>query len=289
MSALLDVAGIAPARRIDRVGGRDLHCLTLGQGPPVVLLHGAGGGAANWYRLLGPLSERCSVFAPDLPGFGLSASSTASRSASLGAEAAAVIGDWASHVVGSPFDVVGTSFGGLAALRLAQAFPDRVDRLVLLDSVGLGRELPAAVRAAATPALGRVLLSPSRFGTEWLFRHLLVADAGAFARDERAALLAYLVACARTCARTLRAAIARFAGPAGQLEVLDDAELRRVAQPALVLWGEKDRFLPIAHGGRAARLIPRSHFHVIADAGHSPNWEKPEAVVEHILSFLTPA
>ena len=115
MWALLDVAGIAPASRIDRVGGRDLHCLTLGQGPPVVLLHGAGGGAANWYRLLGPLSERCAVLAPDLPGFGFSDPSSTSRSASLGAGAAAVIGDWAAQVIGSPFDVVGTSFGGLAA------------------------------------------------------------------------------------------------------------------------------------------------------------------------------
>lgn len=288
MSALLDVAGIAPRSRIDRIGGRDLHCLTLGDGPPLILLHGAGGGAANWYRLLGPLSERFRVLAPDLPGFGLSDPVTSPGSASLGAEAAAALGEWVSRVVGSRVDLVGTSFGGLAALRLAQARPDSVRRLVLLDSVGLGRHLPLAVRAAAMHGAGRLLLSPSRFGTEWLFRYLLVADARAFPRAEKAALLDYLTACAHTCARTLRGAIMRFAGPRGQREVLTDAELRGLAQPVLVLWGERDRFLPVAHGRRAARLVPRSGFRAISHAGHSPNWEQPAAVVEHVRGFLAP-
>lgn len=289
MSALLDVAGVAPRSRIDRIAGRDLHCLTIGQGPPLVLLHGAGGGAANWYRLLGPLSERFRVLAPDLPGFGLSERVSASGSASLGGDAALLLGKWLSEVVGTRVDLVGTSFGGLAALRLAQQRPDSVRRLILLDSVGLGRHLPFAVRAAAVHGAGRLLLSPSRFGTEWLFRHLLVADARAFPRAEKAALLDYLTACAHTCAATLRGAFARFAGPRGQREILTDDELRGLGQRTLVLWGERDRFLPVDHGRRAARLVPRSDFHAIPDAGHSPNWEKPSAVVEHILSFLEPA
>ena len=290
MTALLAAGDVAPASRVFEAAGRRLHYLETGDGPPVVLLHGAGGGGANWYRVIGPLSGAFRVLAPDLPGFGLSdpLPDAPARDA-LGVEAARALHDWLVDVVRQPCDVIGTSFGGLAALRLAQANPGAVRRLILLDSVGLGRQLPAIVRAAALRGLGRLLLVPTRTGTDWLFRTLLVSDASNIPAREREALVDYLHASARISARTLGLAMRRFAGAFGQLEILADDELARLTLPTLVLWGERDRFLPPGHGERAARVMPDASFAVIPGAGHSPNWERPAEVADAMLRFLRAA
>jgi pimeloyl-ACP methyl ester carboxylesterase len=262
-----------------------IHFLTLGNGPPVLLIHGAGGGCANWYRVIGGLASGFCVFAPDLPGFGLSEPIPPANG--LGAQVADILLDWAAGLGLKQFDLVGTSFGGLVALRMAQRAPARVRRIVLLDSVGLATHVPAAVRAAALPVLGRALLYPTRAGTAWLFRNLLVADASVFPGPEKDALLNYLWVCARGGAATLAAALRRFTGVRGQREVLTDGELARIHHPALLLWGDRDRFLPMSHAQRAAAVMPESSLHVIRGAGHSPNWERPGEVTERILVFLT--
>ncbi|MGH7551805.1 MAG: alpha/beta fold hydrolase, partial [Longimicrobiales bacterium] len=130
-------------------------------------------------------------------------------------------------------------------------------------------------------------LHPTRSGTAWLFRNLLVADAAAFGRAEREALVDYLWISARATARVMAAALRRFTGVLGQREVLTEAELAAVRQPALVLWGERDRFVPLSHGERAARLLPHASLHIIRGAGHSPNWERAEEVTQRVRAFLT--
>src|SRR5690606_40495544 len=112
-----------------------------------------GGGAATWYRIIGPLSRECRVLALDLPGFGLSG--PAAPAVPLGGYVAGVVEEWLSRIGVERCTLVGTSFGGLAALRLAQRRPERVVRLALLDTVGLGRDLPALVRATCLPQIGR--------------------------------------------------------------------------------------------------------------------------------------
>lgn len=284
MAALLQVGDIQPKRRTDAADQYLIHSLELGSGRPLLLIHGASGGAANWYRLLGPLSQDHRVQAPDLPGFGLSPAITPRPA--LGEQAAGLLLAWTRSVTREPFDVVGTSFGGLVALRMAQRAPESVRGLVLIDSVGLGRMLPAVVRASALPGVGKMLLRPTKSGTAWQLRHLMVADVDRFSPDEREALIDYLWACSCEGAEMLSQAMACFAGVAGQYEILADDELRAIRQPTLVLWGERDRFLPLAHGRRAARLIPRASLDVIAGAGHSPTWEAPRDVGTRLRRFL---
>jgi pimeloyl-ACP methyl ester carboxylesterase len=282
---LLDAVGIQPKRRYTEIGSMRIHSLELGEGRPVVLIHGGSGGGANWYRLLGPLGRRFRVIAPDLPGFGLS--SPAIPAGRLGDQAAELLHAWGRNVVAGPLDVIGTSFGGLAAFRMAQLDPPAVRSLVLMDSIGLGPHVPAVVRLAVLPGVRRVLLRPTRAGTEWLFRHYLVADAAVIEARERAALVNYLFESARSSATTVLHSVPRFAGLTGQREVFTDAELRARQHRTLVVWGERDGFLPVAHAERAASLMPRSSLVVIRGAGHSPNWETPGTVTDSILRFLT--
>jgi pimeloyl-ACP methyl ester carboxylesterase len=282
MTRLLAVGGSSARGLLTKVAGRRLHHVEEGSGSlPVVLLHGGTGGGANWFRLLGPLSLRYRVLAPDLPGFGLSDPDT--PRAPLGELAAERLDEWMAALELRDALVVGTSFGGLAALRLAQRSPARVTRLLLLDSAGLGRELPAAVRLITLPGLTRLGVHPSRRGTAAIFRTLLTSNREELGEIQIQALLDYLHASARAAgtaylARTLRL----FAGPAGQREVVTPAELAALPQRVRFVWGEKDPFLPVAHAYAAARHCRAGDVVLVPGVGHSPNWERPAAVVAAI-------
>jgi pimeloyl-ACP methyl ester carboxylesterase len=267
------------------VGGTRVHHLETGSGPPLVLLHGAGGGGANWYRVFDAFAERFRVLAPDLPGFGLSGSTRIE--APLGVAGARFLENWLDRLSISRADLVATSFGGLIALRLAQRAPARVRRLILLNSVGLGRDLPWLVRLATVRGTG-VALRPSRAGMRWLFRLLLTSERGGLG-DHEEALVDYLWRSAaagepREMARLLRL----FGGVRGQHEVLSTTELEELSVPTLLVWGERDRFLPVAHARRAAACIPGARLRILRGAGHSPNWETPDLFLAAALPFLGP-
>lgn len=287
MERLLELGGAAATSRWARVDGGRVHWLEAGAGRPVLLLHGAGGGGANWFRVIGPLARRLRVLAPDLPGFGLS--EPISPMAPLGGQVADWVRRWLDVIAVGTCDVVGTSFGGLVALRLAQRAPDRVRRIVLLDSAGLGPEVPAIVRIAGTRPVARWLRRPSRGATACLFRKLLVSDRGAIDPTVEAALIEYLLRSAEAGdpVRMVRA-YRLFCGIRGQREILRDEELRRITHPALVVWGDRDRFFPPAHGERAAATLPLASIHWVRGAGHSPSWEAPDRVATTLARFLGP-
>jgi pimeloyl-ACP methyl ester carboxylesterase len=285
MLRLLELGG-SRARSVHRHAGASLHHLEEGAGRPVVLLHGGTGGGANWFRLLAALAVDYRVLAPDLPGFGLSEPVQPARP--LGTLAARLLHRWLVECRVERAVLVGTSFGGLVALRLAQLAPDRIERLLLLDTAGLGAGIHPLVRLAALPGLTRLGVHPSRRGTALLFRTLLTHDRSGLGRHAQDALLAYLYASARAAgtpylARTLRL----FAGPRGQREVLTPLELRALPQPVSLVWGEHDRFLPQHHAHRAARQCRDARLVIVPGAGHSPNWEAPTAVADAIRELAS--
>src|SRR6185437_11167803 len=107
----------------------------------------------NWFRVMAPLAARFRVLAPDLPGFALSGE--IALEPPLGLRVADTIARWLDALSLPPADIVGTSFGGLVALRLAQRVPARVRRLALLAPAGLGADVPPLLRLAALPITPR--------------------------------------------------------------------------------------------------------------------------------------
>lgn len=281
-AGLLELGGVKVRQAHTETGDGAIHHLEVGRGRPLVLLHGAGGGGANWYRVLKALSEERRVLAPDLPGFGLS--DPIPLRAPLGACAAERIDMWMRARGLETCDVAGTSFGALIALRLAQR--GRVARLVLLDAAGLGRALPWPVRIASTRAGGAVLMRHSTpAGIRAQLRLLMTAER--LDAEHEDALVAYLQAsAAMDTTRQLARALLQFGGLSGQREVLRDDELRALGLPVLLVWGARDRFTPLSHARRAERMLPDARLVVIPDAGHSPNWERPGAVLDAMRSFL---
>ncbi|HEX9108610.1 MAG TPA: alpha/beta fold hydrolase, partial [Longimicrobiales bacterium] len=160
------------AFRETRWRGSRLAWLEAGQGRPLLLLHGAGGGAANWFAVMARLARDNRVIAPDLPGFGLSDPLEGEGPLSLAA-LPAVLAVLDSAGAPQELDVCGTSYGGTLAFRLAQARARRVRRLALLEPAGLGREMPRRVRLAALPFLGGAILArPGKRGIRWELRQL---------------------------------------------------------------------------------------------------------------------
>lgn len=282
MDRLLALGGAEPRRRFVICAGVRVHVLEQGTGPALLLLHGGGGGAANWYRLLPHLARHARVIAPDLPGFGLS-DDVAPRTP-LGRQAAELAVALLDALAVPRVSVLGTSFGGLAALRLAQHFPERVDRLVLLDSAGLGVAVPRRVRAAALPLIRRWALRSSPGGTRWLLRSLLTSTPLEPVHAE--ALVSYLHASAAAHADVVPRALLAFLGGAGQRERCSREELGSVQASTLVVWGECDRFFPVAQARASVPCFRNARLEVLPHVGHSPNWEAPQELIDRIRPFL---
>jgi|GEM_PF-546016 len=288
MNRLLALAQIQPKHRVDFVFDKPLHALELGEGKPLLLIHGASGGGANWYRLMADLARHARVFAPDLPGFGFS--QAIEPHAPLGRHISALLLEWLDRIGVAQFNVVGTSFGGLVALRLAQLAGERVDKVAIIDSAGLGPGVPLTLRMACMPGLVNLALRPSRRGTAWQLQRLMTTDRSQLPPAHTDALIEFLYQSALASdARLLARAFTMFSGFAGQREILSEAELRNFPNELLILWGECDRFLPPLHGRQAAALVPRAHFRIIPAAGHSPNWEAPDRVLAFLQPFLAGA
>ncbi|HUP90296.1 MAG TPA: alpha/beta fold hydrolase [Longimicrobiales bacterium] len=269
--------------RVTSVHGRRVHYLEAGEGETMLLLHGAGGGAANWYRLFPALAQHYHVIAIDLPGFGLSES--LAPEAPLGIQVARYLDEALVKSVawGGAQHIIGTSFGGLTAFRLAQIQPPK--SLILIDAAGLWPEAAWGLRFACNRLIQSIPLKQSRAGTLWLLRNVLLANR--IDPEHEAALADYIYwSNVRTDRRMLARAYTQFAGLRGQSEVFTDAELRALAHKTLIVWGERDWFLPAREARRSAALAAGATLRIIPNVGHSPNWEAPDILLREILDFV---
>jgi pimeloyl-ACP methyl ester carboxylesterase len=257
-----------------------------GDGPAIVLIHGITSSSRTWRSVMGGLAERYTVVAPDLLGHGRSGKPRGDYS--LGAYASG-IRDLLSLLGISRVTVVGHSLGGGIAMQFAYQFPDRLERLVLVDSGGLGEEVSVALRAATLPGAELVLplmFSPltrdaGRAVGRVLGRLGLKASANVRGVVEGVDSLADADA-RRAFVHTARAVI----DPRGQrVDARDRLYLSRDV-PTMLIWGAADRIIPVEHGRRAHELMPHSRFEVFPGAGHFPYNDDPERFVSVLSDFI---
>ena len=249
---------------------------------PIVLIHGAGGGAANWYRMFAPLSRRHRVLALDLPGFGLTEARAPERP--LGIQAAHLVRDWMDALQIEKATIIGTSFGGLAALRFAQHFPARTAQLALIDTAGAAAGVSPLIRTAQWP-IAPLIFAPSRSGTRWLLRNVLMRRR--LPGDEEAALVEYLYQSALHAEPGYFVkALRLFTDRKVQSERPSDDELQRVTSHTIVIWGTRDRFFPPDQAAKLANRLPNATHVLIDGAGHSPNWENPDELAATLNTFI---
>ena len=284
-------------RREVALQGQRVHYLVAGSGPPLLVLHGVGENGAYWHTVLPGLAERYTVYAPDLPGYGDSEPLAPGTPGAPGtgdgptpARFAAVMADFLDAVTApdaGPALVVGHSLGGSIALELALHHPDRVRRLVLEDSAGLGGYVTPTLRAMTLPGYGDLAVGMARWGIgagtrAWARIPLMFAWPSS-APPEWVAEQHRLATVPDHLTTTL-AALRAQVSPIGQRRVyLDD--LPRIQVPTLVVWGEQDKVLPVSQARAAAARLPEGRLVVIPQCGHVPHLERPDRFLQAIHAF----
>jgi pimeloyl-ACP methyl ester carboxylesterase len=256
-----------------------------GSGPALLLLHGIANSSETWARVAPLLADRFTLIAPDLLGHGASASPRGDYS--LGAHASGAR-DVVTALGHERVTVVGHSLGGGVAMQFAYQFPERTERLVLVSSGGLGREVHLLLRAASLPGADYVLPALTsrrlmdfgrgvgglldRFGLK-PGGDLAVLAAGFASLDSAGARQAFL--------HTVRAVIE----PGGQRVSANDRLALAARMPTLLVWGARDSIIPVAHGEAAHEAMPGSRFVAFPDAGHMPHDDDPARFAAVLTAF----
>ncbi len=269
---------------VDLEAGRHrLSAFVLGEGPPVVLLHGLAATKLSWLPLLGPLAERYRVIVPDLPGHGESAKPRVSYTPAFYAGVVRRLLDATGERRAA---LVGNSMGGRIALEVAARAPVRVSSVVLLGPAVAGlpfpyyarflRLLPTEMGAIPMPMRRRLVLR----GIRQLFAH-----------PDRLPRNAYLAG-ADEFIRVYRSGRARVALLSSLRGLMADRaaafweKVRTIEAPALILWGDRDRLVPVRLGELLASAMPAAELAMLPDVGHVPQFEVPETTIELVRGFL---
>ena len=259
---------------------------TAGEGPVIALIHGITGTSDTWREVIPLLAEDHTVIAPDLLGHGESAKPRGDYS--LGAFAAGVR-DLLIALGHDRATVVGHSLGGGVAMQFAYQFPERCERLVLVSSGGLGREVHLMLRAAALPGSELVLpliTSSAVLGLGTAVGSLMAKlgirpanDLGEIARGYASLRDAHA---RRAFLHTLRGVI----DPLGQRVSARDRLYLASEMPSLIVWGERDPVIPIEHGRDAHAAMPGSRLEIVAGAGHFPHLDNPRRVARVLRELI---
>lgn len=252
----------------------------------ILLIHGLAGSSKTWDGVIEELAVDYDVIAPDLLGHGESAKPRGDYS--LGAFASG-LRDFLAVLDVRSASIVGHSFGGGVAMQLAYQHPHLIDRLVLVGSGGLGREVSILLRLLTLP--GAEYLMPIGFPTP------VVGSANEFGRflgrrNIRSARLAEMWRAYASLAgaenrqafvKTMRGVIE----PGGQTFSAADRLYLAARVPTMIVWGDQDGVIPVEHAYEAHRTIESSRLEILPGIGHFPHVEAPEQFTASLLDFMS--
>jgi pimeloyl-ACP methyl ester carboxylesterase len=251
----------------------------------VVLLHGIAGTSATWDDVIPTLASRHTVIAPDLLGHGESAKPHGDYS--LGAYAN-IVRDLLEALGMGRATIVGHSLGGGIAMQFAYQFIERCERLVLVSSGGLGREVHPLLRAATLPGAEAVLPWLSTAGSRGVGALVRgMSRLGIRAGPDLDETWHSFVSLGEPAAR--RAFIQTVRGVmdlGGQRVSANERLYLAEGLPTLIVWGEKDPLIPVRHAREAHERMAGSRLEIFPDAGHFPYRDDPERFASVLLDFI---
>ena len=276
-------------------GGRGGGGGARGRHRDVLLIHGLGSsGYIEWRRTLPALVRNHRVRAPDLPGFGRSAKPSARYGVDYFVR---ILAHYLDRCGVDRTAVVGASLGGRVAIELALRLGDRATKLVLVDSLGLGRpQMQFLYAVLVVPGVGEAAMRLAGMALDRapaaLIRRFSARYTGA-AADMTTVLEEATLADLREMYRqdgysaaylaTVRS-LMRPQDLAGTVDLVEP--LRRLGLPVLLLWGARDPLFPVAHATRAHARLPGARLTIIEGAGHTPQAERPDEFNRALASFL---
>ena len=262
----------------------ELYYETYGGGEPVVFLHGLGSSIYTWRKLKDPLAAGNKLFLIDLKGFGQSPKPRDNRY-SIQDQADLVYELMLKHDLKN-LTVVGNSYGGAVSLLLAIRFcaesPNRLAKLILVDSAGYNESIPWFVKLLRTPVLGWLvihLLPDMRLARTVLtmsyYNDKLITDAQVAAYAEPLGMKNGKYALLKAAKQAIPKDIDKFI-----------ARYPTISVPTLIIWGDEDKVIPLKIGQKLDAAIPCSKLTTLVNTGHIPQEETPIPTVELIKDFL---
>ena len=254
-----------------------------GAGDPILCLHGMGGSTFSWRHLIAPFSRNNKLILVDFKGCGKSPKPH---------DAHYSIHDHADSIYQiiveenlTNLTLVGNSLGGAVALilaiKLCEQEPQRLSKLILIDSGGDKKFLPSHLKLIRCFLGGPIIhLMPSKFATRMVLRFCYY-DKSKVTREQ---VEAYAEPLASAGGRHALLQTARQCIPADADELV--AKVKTISVPTLIVWGREDVVIPLEAGERLHQAIPNSTLAVIEQCGHIPQEEKPEATIALISKFL---
>jgi pimeloyl-ACP methyl ester carboxylesterase len=263
-------------------------CLTdVGSGPPILFVHGMMSSRSTWADQWDRLAVDHRVLAPDLFGHGESAKPVGDYS--LGAHAAS-LRDLLDALGLTSVCVVGHSLGGGIAMQLAYLFPERVERLVLVSSGGLGRELNPLLRAATLPGSEFVL---PVLASGWLHEvgdtALRVWGRAGLPAVSPSSTEAWRSLATLADSDTRRAFLATSRSvidPGGQTVSARNRLSGLSSRDVLLIWGARDRMIPSSHIEAARAELPHSQVEILSRSGHFPHLDEPDRFAAVLAEFV---
>ena len=266
--------------------GHTLSFVDSGDGPVVLFVHGLLGSNQNWAHLIDELDDNHRVLLPDL--FGHGASTKAVGDYSLAAHAA-TLRDLLDRLGIDRVTLVGHSLGGGISLEFCYLFRERVARLVLVGSGGLGREVNPVLRSATLPLAELVLpviASPMVRGGAEAFGRLMARIGIKASHDIDQAWQGFASLSDAESRRAFLATTRAVMDAGGQSVSARDYLPDLAGLPTLVVWGTRDMVIPAWHAIRAREAIPGARIELFEGAGHFPHLDEPDRFAEVLNDFI---
>lgn len=267
--------------------GHTLSYVDSGAGPVVLFVHGLLGSHQNWAHLIDRLDDERRVVVPDLFGHGASTKSVGDYSL---AAHAATLRDLIDRLGIDRVTLVGHSLGGGISLEFCYLFPERIERLVLVGSGGLGREVNPVLRSATLPLAEYVLpviASPVIRGGAETFGRIMSRLGIKASHDIEEAWQGFASLSDAESRRAFLATTREVMDPGGQRLSARDYLPELAHLPTLVVWGTRDMVIPAWHAIRAREAIPGARVELFEGAGHFPHLDEPDRFAETLLDFMS--
>jgi pimeloyl-ACP methyl ester carboxylesterase len=265
-------------------GIRTRYWTTGDKGPALLLIHGFGASVEIWQHNIEPLAKFYKVYAIDLVGFGRTEKHEGPYTPSFMVD---FINDALTVLNLEKVTLIGLSMGGGLSILYTLRFPHKVDKLVLVDSAGLGKEVIFSMRLMSLPFLGEFVTKPSRKMAYLFFKPAVLNPAQLKGQFTDIYYELFSLPGAQTAMlKVIRSGCNIFGI---KKDVLNETlmNLHRITSPTLIIWGRQDAIIPLIQAYYAKEKIPNSKLHVIEQCGHMPNFEKPDEFNQVVLDFLS--
>ena len=271
-------------RFIAASGFSRIHVMEFGDGPPVLLVHGAGSSGAIWHRQIAALAMHHKVIVPDVPMFGMSEipSRVHAPRAQIGDVILGVMDALGIDVT----DIAGHSMGALGSIGAMAREPERFDRAVLMSSPGFGRGLNWLLRLASVRMMQRFVRYDSRRDRNFFFDRFEAQRSGPSAEREMWKELHFQVGSRNGAIDTFHQGLGSFTGLFGQHDIFLNEDLAKIKTPILLIWGDADRIIPTRHSRQAVETLPNARLEVLDDCGHLVQLEAPHKVTQLMVDWF---